>query len=509
MIYGIDLGTTQSCVARIHPRFNFPDALVSGEGQPTTPSVVYLDENNTPSVGDTAKAWFESRPERTVMCIKRRMSERDYRRQIGDLTLDPVDVSALILQKLVDDANRKLHDEEGRPPIKRVVITVPAYFGNLARERTKKAGERAGLKVVELLSEPEAAALTYFSNNMKKMENKIILVYDLGGGTFDAGIVKVREERIETLGFGGDPNLGGFDWDKTLAEMALFNIGLAVDIPDDPANFTGEIGALLLKAEACKKNLSSSQSFNFSFFYQNELRNMAIARDDFERCTVDLLDRTFIQIKEAARKADEREDKPRDEPRILNSDGSIRVDEVILVGGASRMPMVQNMIRNKLRKEPRIADPDLAVAKGAAIYAGILNEKPVAGIREVKSRVPYSYGLGIETINKDTGATMVFISNLIKTNEPKIIDNRLFPDNFVTSRANKEVTIEIYENTSDADQIERGNRKPIKSGTIKFGEEVPRNTDIALSLSRDANGIVTLHASVKGKGECTITFETR
>ncbi|MDR2466535.1 MAG: Hsp70 family protein, partial [Prevotellaceae bacterium] len=209
-------------------------------------------------------------------------------------------------------------------------------------------------------------------------------------------------------------------------------------------------------------------------------------------------------------------DKPAGEPQILNPDKSLTIDEVVLVGGASRMPMVAKMIRNKLRIEPRLVDPDLAVAKGAAIYAGILNNKPDVGIRELKSRGTRSYGVGIR-IKKESGnagrekksadSYEYLISNLIKTNENMIIENRPFVGKYQTNENNDSVSIKIYENESDDDRIEIGSRTPLRDAAIRFGEIKPEGTPVDIFLSRDADGIVSLRAECAGK-ECKIEFGT-
>ena len=508
MIYGIDLGTTQSSIARVN-RFGIPEVLNPvSEGSTTTPSVVYFDEKDMPVVGAAAKDnWFGARPERTVICIKRMMNNPRYVRRIGELNLDPVTVSACILKKLIDDANLKLRNEENLPPVKEVVITVPAYFGELERRRTVEAGRNVGLDVVELIAEPDAAALAYFSIDMKNMEDKTILVYDLGGGTFDASIVKIRDGKPETIGICGDSNLGGFDWDKALAQLALRYAGITREIPE-PELLGQDDSALLLAAERCKKALSEShaQSSMLSFVYERERYNMNIGRIGFESFTSDLLDRTRLCILEAARRANSRSDKPADEPGTLNHDGSLRVDEIILVGGASRMPVVADMIRSRFGKEPKLIDPDLAVAKGAALYAWMLcrpeSKKGASEPRKIESRGSRSYGLGIETLGGKKA-----ISNIIKLTEPMLILNRNFEGRYMLAGDADRANIGIYENESDSDTIDRGERNPVKVVVLEFETVMPKSTPVNLSLSRDASGIVNLKAVCGGK-EIKIRFDT-
>jgi molecular chaperone DnaK (HSP70) len=499
-IYGIDLGTTQSCIARIN-RFELPEVLNSiADSTTTTPSVVYYDERNTPVVGATAKeSWFGSKPERTVICIKRKMNDRNYQRRIGTLTLNPVDVSAQILKKIVDDANLKLRNEEGNNnAIKKVVITVPAYFGSLERDRTKKAGESIGLEVVQLICEPDAAAMSYFSNNMT---DKTILVYDLGGGTFDASIVKIRNQKPETIGIGGDSELGGYDWDKALAEFALRQAGLQNRIPDIE-RLTQDDSALLLAAEKCKKSLSETQVSMLSFVYNDKRYNININRSDFVAYTKRLVDKTKGWIIEAAKRADTRPDKPSNEPKILKADGTVNVDEIILVGGASRMPMIRNMIRNDFRKEPILTDPDLSVAKGAAIYANKLLNNNNTGLKPITGRGSRSYGLGVQTDNNKRS-----ISNLIKLNETMVIETRKFENRYQLTENMRSVSIRIFENESNEDCIDMGTRQPVKEGILQFDRIMEQGTIVNIYLSRDASGIVNLRAESNGK-QVRITVNT-
>jgi molecular chaperone DnaK (HSP70) len=201
--------------------------------------------------------------------------------------------------------------------------------------------------------------------------------------------------------------------------------------------------------------------------------------------------RTKRCIIEAAKRADERKDKPSDEPKILNTDETINVDKVILVGGASRMPMIDNMIKNDFKKEPILTDPDLSVAKGAAIYANLLiNAKNDIGLRPIKSRGSRSYGLGIYD-NK--------ISNLIKLNETMVIDNRIFENKYVLICDSKNVAIRIFENESNENVIDMEARKPVKVGILEFGRTMQSGTIVNIYLSRDASGIVNLKAECNGK----------
>ena len=211
--YGIDLGTTYSCIATIDSD-DLVTVIPNATGQLTTPSVVAFDDDGKMLVGRAAKNLLGSKPENVVALIKREMSNKSFTRTIQGKTYDPVDISSFILAELVRFANQKRRDEEDKDPIYDVVITVPAYFGNLERQRTEAAGKKAGLNVLQIINEPTAAALSY---GRKNQSNKTVLVYDLGGGTFDVSILKIHNGIMDTIATTGDHHLGGADWDKAIA----------------------------------------------------------------------------------------------------------------------------------------------------------------------------------------------------------------------------------------------------------------------------------------------------
>jgi molecular chaperone DnaK (HSP70) len=215
-VYGIDLGTTNSCIAVIGED-GLPQVIKNLEDAATTPSVIFYDETGEPVVGGEAKSMMGSDIKRTVAFIKREMSNKNYELDIDGTTVTPITASALILKKVVDDANEQ-RSYEGLPPIHKAVITVPAYFGNDERERTKQAAQIAGLEVLGLLNEPTAAALSY---GTKGLNNKTFMIYDLGGGTFDVSIMRMENNELETLASDGNHHLGGVDWDIALIDYAL------------------------------------------------------------------------------------------------------------------------------------------------------------------------------------------------------------------------------------------------------------------------------------------------
>ena len=293
-VFGIDLGTTNSCIAEISPLDKLPIIIKNSDDLQTTPSVVYYDDYGSPIVGGEAKRCMVQDPSRTVAFIKREMSNPSYKRTIGTETISPVKISAMILKKLVDDANLS-REYRGKTKIKDVVITVPAYFGNNERELTKQAGEVAGLNVLALLNEPTAAALSYGTSHL---EGKKFMVYDLGGGTFDVSIMQMRNGCLETLSTDGDHHLGGMDWDIELVNYVLSSCCGTSDRYDN-IKHTRDGGALILAAEQCKKLLSKNEESPMRFRYKNRMYTKPIKRSLFEELTSDLLQRTIDVVRHA------------------------------------------------------------------------------------------------------------------------------------------------------------------------------------------------------------------
>lgn len=316
--YGIDLGTTNSCIA-IVDEDDTVTVVTNKEGLLTTPSVVAYEEDGTPFVGNAAKANMANDPDRTVAFIKREMSNANYSRKIGNIDINPIDVSAEILKKLVNDANMKRRDDYGKDPINKVVITVPAYFGNEERSRTKEAGKRAGLDVITLINEPTAAALSF---GIKNKQNRNILVYDLGGGTFDVSIMQIKNGIIDTLATNGNHQLGGVDWDETIVNCVLKKENINVTCKDLKTNDFATYSSLMIAAEEAKKILTDREKTSLRYNYKG-IHNTEITLAEFEDLTQELMGMTGNIIDEAMKMA-----------------GNPKIDEVLIVGGSSRMRMV-------------------------------------------------------------------------------------------------------------------------------------------------------------------------
>ena len=350
-IIGIDLGTTNSCVAVLEG--GEPKVITNAEGDRTTPSVVAF-KNGEEIVGVTAKHQAVTNPLKTIASIKRKMGTNE-KVEIDDKKYTPEEISAKILMKLKKDAEAYLGE-----PVTKAVITVPAYFNDAERQATKNAGKIAGLEVERIVNEPTAAALAYGLDKQDKLQT--ILVYDLGGGTFDVSILELGDGVFEVKSTSGNNRLGGDDFDKCLMDYMVeeFKKENGIDLSKDKMAMQRIKDA----AEKAKKDLSSmtTTNINLPFLTQNAdgpvHMDMSITRAKFENLCKDLFDSTLDAVRKAMKDA-----------KLSKNE----IDQVVLVGGSSRIPYIQNLIKEELGKEPnKSVNPDEVVAMGAAIQGGVL-----------------------------------------------------------------------------------------------------------------------------------------
>lgn len=349
---GIDLGTTYSSVATID-EYGKPVIVRNHNGESLTPSVIYFDEFNNPIVGSEAKELLQSGEENVAMFFKRFMGDDVYRFYAYDHEYTAKDLSAIMLRKLKKDAEEALGGE-----IKNVVITVPAYFNDLQRSETVAAGVEAGFNVLRIINEPTAAAITY---GISRSNHQRLLVYDLGGGTFDVTILEISPDAIKVLATGGDHELGGKDWDDMLISHIVeqFQIEFGVD----PTESVEVYNDLAYDCEKLKKQLSSKESATISVRYNGMRGRYTITREKFEELTEAQLRSTKTMTE-----------------HVLSEAGLTwaDLDGALLVGGSTRMPMVENWVRQMSGKEPlRGVNVDEAVSLGAAIQAGVEMQKKV------------------------------------------------------------------------------------------------------------------------------------
>ncbi|MCP4690421.1 MAG: Hsp70 family protein [Desulfobacterales bacterium] len=344
-ILGIDLGTTYSSIAHVD-EYGKAVIIPNAENQRVTPSVVFFDGEHI-VVGDVAKESAKLYPNEVVSFIKRSMGEPDFLFDYGGKTYRAEEISSFILRKVVQDAERSL-----RTSIDELVITCPAYFGINEREATRRAGEIAGFKIHQIINEPTAAAIAYGA--VESSEERCVLVYDLGGGTFDVTMIKIQPDAIDVICTGGDHNLGGKDWDDRIVAHLVKEFQTATqtdeDILEDPDTWQD----LQLSAEKSKKILTQREKTPISITHGGDRVKVELMRSKFEEITRDLLERTISLTKEMLEEA--------------KGKGHNQYDEIILVGGATRMPQVGSRIQEEFSVEPKVFEPDEAVAKGAAIF---------------------------------------------------------------------------------------------------------------------------------------------
>lgn len=469
-VYGIDLGTTNSCIAIID-EFGKPVVMPNIEGMNTTPSVVsYEPITNNPFVGDVAKEAMISEPTRTVSFIKREIGNDNYKNNY-EVSESPIEISAHILKKLVADANIVYGKTNTA-----VVITCPAYFGTKEREQTKEAGIKAGLDVLSIINEPTAAAVSY---GIKTTVDKTALVYDLGGGTFDVSIIQIKDNNIDVVATDGDHRLGGIDWDITLAKYIAKTIGADINFEEETmeTEYLQMKNLLIYNAEKTKKLFRVNEKATVSIPYNNVLKTVQITRNQFDNLTSVLLDQTIDKMNEAL--------------EIAKSKGIDHIDEVFLVGGATRMIQVKKRVDEVLNCDARLLDPDMAVAKGAAIFGYSLINPGYCG-PEIKDTSANSYGIGCYN-----DADEYVIRNLILSQTPvECIADFTFKTVYDDQDS---IYLEVYEGTSREVEMSLIDGILLYKNTIDLGQKFAKNTSGNIQFNRTKEGILIIKVRINGK----------
>ena len=475
-VIGIDLGTTNSCVAVIEG--DTPTVITSKEGYRTTPSVVAFTKSKELIVGDAAKRQAAVNSDRTIFSIKRHMGT-DYRRKIDGKYYTPQEISAFILMKLKEDAEDFLGQ-----PVTDAVVTVPAYFTDAQRQATKDAGKIAGLNILRIINEPTSAALAYGLDN--GMAQKV-LVYDLGGGTFDVSVIDIGDNVIEVLATSGDNHLGGDDFDERIVNYLVEQFKLS-----DGINLSKDVSAmqrLREEAEKAKKELSSSVTTNINLPFIAMSKDgphhidITLSRQTFDELTADLVDRTITPVENALHDAG-----------LSKTD----INMVLLVGGSTRIPAVADKVRQLMGKEPsRNLNPDECVALGAAVQGGKLGNQLQAGsaASEIILMDVTPMSLSIETMG-GIASRLIERNTTIPTRHSQIFTTA---GNFQTS-----VDIKVFqgERKFTRDNKLLGNFR--LNGIKRAMAGVPQ---IEVTFDIDVNGIVNVSAKDLGTGrEQSITI---
>ena len=470
---GIDLGTTYSAVAYIDDTGR-PVTLVNAEGDLVTPSVV-LFEGHQPVVGKEALKALATEAEHVAQCAKRELGDRSYHKSLQGAIYPPEALQALVLNKLRQDAVRQIGE------FKKVVITVPAYFDEVRRKATQDAGYMAGFEVLDIINEPTAAAIAHgflkgFLNRQGESNApRKLLVYDLGGGTFDVTVMEIQGNDFTALATDGDVQLGGHDWDHRLVDYVAeeFKSQFELDPREDP----NTLGRLWRECEDAKRTLSARTKVSISCDYKGHAVRVEVTRDKFEELTHDLLDRTQFTTKQTLQAA---------------GLGWNDLDQVLLVGGSTRMPMVAAMLRKLSGKEPDASvSVDEAVAHGAALHANILlrerlGQRPVLNVKNVNSHSLGVVATDARTLRK-RNAILIPRNTPIPTTAKRV---------FRTQKpGQKSILVQIVEGESaspeDCSQIGRCVARDLP-------EDLPAQTPIEVKFSYQDNGRLTVSVTVAG-----------
>jgi molecular chaperone DnaK len=525
-VYGIDLGTTYSCISHVDEHGK-PVVLANAEGEMTTPSVVFFESPDNIVVGQSAKEVVSIHPDLCVSTVKRAMGDPHWERSFHGQVYKPQDVSSFILRKVVGDAANLMGEK-----IEDVVITCPAYFGVNEKEATKQAGILAGLNVLYVIPEPTAAALAY---GIEQDQDQVILVYDLGGGTFDITLIEIKTGQITVICTGGDHQLGGKDWDDAIVSYLTEKFAESTGTPADALLDDQETYQELLNAaERCKKTLSSRQSVTEAVRFGGERVKVDLTRETFDQITASLLERTLSLTEQELAKAREK--------------GYSKIDKLLLVGGSTYMPQVIDTVKSKFPFEVRQYDPNQAVAKGAALfgYKCYLDEQIKISIAEqtgqdaekvevekveakviekAQSEVARTHGLALPGLKALVEKKITNVSSksfgmvTYNQNDREVVYNLILIDAQVPAMHKEEfytreegqvsVDMRCMENKLQDREVEVSDSKEIGTAELQFGRPMPKNTPIEVTFQLGPDGLLSLHGRERSTGkEIQAEFKT-
>jgi molecular chaperone DnaK len=509
--YGIDLGTTNSCIAYVDDTGR-PVVLKSAVGEDTTPSVVYFESPENVVVGRQAKDSAVLAPDLVAELVKRQMGQ-DVRYTFHGQAHTPESISALILRELARAAQEQTGEE-----VRDVVITVPAYFGVLERDATHKAGEIAGLNVLDVLAEPVAAALEYQALG-EHTGVRHIFVYDLGGGTFDTTVIRLEGDDITVVCTDGNHQLGGADWDAKIIDFLLR--GFTDQYPDlDPSGDEQFMQDLATSAEQLKKALSATLARKHNVRFDGRVAQLELMREQLEEITSELLERTMEITERTIATAREK--------------GVEHFDDVLLVGGMTIMPAITQTLKERFGLQARQQDPHLAVAKGAALFAlmrkvkvsmpgeggsaqevadqlGIpVDQVEAMAARHVATVVPRAFGLKVidtddPLFKTDRARARRYIAHLLTANTPLPADTG--PETFRTIADNqREVKLEVWEQAGSVASEELEHNTRIGEGVLRDLPARPAGAPFQVVFHMTETGLLQVHGREADSGS-EVRFE--
>lgn len=512
IVFGIDLGTTYSCIAYVD-EYGKPVVIPNAEGDRTTPSVVQFEGSNR-IVGKEAKNNAVLYSNEVVEMVKRHMGKSDWVFTYEGVDYRPEEVSSYILRKLVSDGEQYL----GRS-IKEVVITCPAYFGIAQREATARAGQIAGLTVREVINEPTAAAIMY---GLQNEQDQVVLVFDLGGGTFDITVIEIKSGSVTVVATGGDHYLGGRNWDDAVVQYLAQEWLSESGSSDDPLDSSETLQDLWNKAETAKRALSARQETSVPVMHAGERVGVKLTREKFDELTAGLLERTIEYTKSTIGEAAKR--------------GFTRYDQILLVGGSTRMPQVIERLQKEFSDIPqRSFDPDESVAKGAAVYGQklMLDEKIQIKIAEMtgqdvddvdaaqvsqqvveraQQEVARETGLRTNVVEKFNAISVTNVAShcfgviALNRDEREIIANMIIvndplpftkTDSFYTVQADQQqVDVQVIENSvAEYEVADTSAGEAIGNATLHLPPRLPLHAPIEVSFELNQEG--RLHVTAR------------
>jgi molecular chaperone DnaK len=525
-VYGIDLGTTYSCIAHVDEHGK-PVVVQNAEGDSTTPSVVYFESETNIVVGQAAKEVASIHADQCVSTVKRAMGDPEWAREFFGETYKPQDISSFIVRKVVGDAETLSGDT-----IEKVVITCPAYFGINEKEATKQAGELAGLEVLYVIPEPTAAALAY---GMEQEGDQVVLVYDLGGGTFDVTVIEIRSDEINVVCTGGDHELGGKDWDDAivayLTQCFEEETGTSAEaLLDDTETYQ----ELLNDAEGCKRSLSTREKVTVPVRFEGERATVELTREKFNDLTGHLLSRTLELTEQVIQKAENK--------------GFDHIDKLLLVGGSTYMPQVTEAAEDRFPYEVRQYDPNQAVAKGAAIFgfkcyldeeikiriaeetgqeAEVIDLEDVAETvkEEAEKQVAESHGMPVMSLRglvdkKITNVTSKSFGLVaMNQHDREVVFNLIKVDDSVPQTMTQQfgtydegqvqVNLRCMENLLTEEQVEITDTKQIGEAILSFGKALPQGSPVEITFDLGPDGLLKLRGRDQTTGnEIEAEFKT-